>query len=41
MFEKYLKKVEDITKEQGLSNDIRLKFRHEMAKILHNMRRYP
>jgi len=37
MFEKYLKKVDAITKEQGLSNDIYLKFRHETAGILHNI----
>jgi hypothetical protein len=36
MFEKYLKKVEAITKEQGLSDDIYLKFRDETAKILHD-----
>jgi len=36
MFENYLKKVEAITKEQGLPNDIYLKFRHETGKILHD-----
>lgn len=36
MFEKYLKKVEAITQEQGLPNDIYLKFRHETSKILHD-----
>jgi hypothetical protein len=35
IFEKYLKKVEAITKEQGFPNDIYLKFKHETAKILH------
>jgi hypothetical protein len=34
MFGKYLKKVEAITKKQGLPDEIYLKFRHETAGIL-------